>query len=316
MRSRSFSAAISGSFEPRGIEPDHQQVAGQPRELADDVAHVVAGLDGLRGELEERRAVLARDGLGNLHQQIAPDEPQHRRHIVGRDGRPGERDHLVERALRVAHAAVAGARQQRQRPVVQLDAFGGSNRLELVGDLLDANRLELEDLRPRLDCRRDLFELGRRHHEDDVRRRLLNRLEERVERLLREPVHFVDDEDLEAVPDRSDAQAGNDDLADLVDLRVGGGVDLEHVDVAALRNLDAGVTDAARVRGRSRDAVQPARQDARGRGLADAARAGKDERLRDAVGRNRVAQRLRDAALADDVIEPLRPPLAGDHLET
>ena len=106
------------------------------------------------------------------------------------------------------------------------------------------------------------------------------------------------------------------DVADLVDLGVDGGVDFEHVHVAALRNLDAGVTDAARVRGRSRDAVQPAGQDARGRGLPDAARAGKHERLRDAVGRNRVSQRLRDAALADDVIEALRPPLAGDHLET
>ena len=126
---------------------------------------------------------------------------------------------------------------------------------------------------------------------------------------------FVDDEDLVAVADRRDAEAGDDDVADLVDLRVGGGVDFEHVHVAALGNLDARVADAARVRRRSLDAVQPARQDARGRRLADAARTREDERLRDAVGGNRVLQRLRDAALADDVIEPLRTPLAGNDLE-
>ena len=111
-----------------------------------------------------------------------------------------------------------------------------------------------------------------------------------------------------------DAEAGDDDVADLVDLRVGRGVDLEHVHVAALRNLDAGVADAARIGGRALLAVQAARQDARGGRLADAARAGEDEGLRDALGGNRVAQRLRDAALADHVVESLRPPLAGEDL--
>ena len=189
------------------------------------------------------------------------------------------------------------------------------DRLELVGDLLDADRLELEDLRARLDGRRHLLELGRRHHEDDVRRRLFDRLEERVEGLRRQPVDFVDDENLVAVADRRDAEAGDDDVADLVDLGVGGGVDFEHVHVAALGDLDARVADAARIGGRSRDAVQPARQDAGGRRLAHAARPGEDERLRDPLGRDRVAQRLRDAALADDVIEPLRTPFARDNLE-
>ena len=164
---------------------------------------------------------------------------------------PGEGDDLIERALRVAHAAVAGARQQRQRRVVDLDLLGVGDRLELVGDLLDADRLELEHLRPRLDRRRHFLELRRRHHEDDVRRRLLDRLEERVEGLRREPVDFVDDEDLVAVADRRDAEAGDDDVADLVDLGVGGGVDLEDVHVAALGDLDAGVADAARIGGRA-----------------------------------------------------------------
>ena len=61
---------------------------------------------------------------------------------------------------------------------------------------------------------------------------------------------FVDDEDLVAIADRRDAEAGDDDVADLVDLGVGGGVDLEDVHVAALRDLDAGVADAARIGGR------------------------------------------------------------------
>ena len=83
--------------------------------------------------------------------------------------------------------------------------------------------------------------------------------------------------------DRRDAEAGDDDVADLVDLGVGGGVDLEHVHVAPFGDLDARVADPARIGGRALLAVEAARQDAGGGGLADAARAGEDERLRDAV---------------------------------
>ena len=125
---------------------------------------------------------------------------------------------------------------------------------------------------------------------------------------------LVDDEDLVAVAHRRHAEAGDDDVADLVDLRVGGGVDLEDVHVAPFGDLDAGVAGAAGIGGRPLLAVQAARQDARRRRLADAARAGEDERLRDALRRDGVAQRLRDAALADDVIEALRTPFAGENL--
>ena len=55
----------------------------------------------------------------------------------------------------------------------------------------------------------------------DVRRRLLDRLEQRVERALRQPVDFVDDENLVAVAHRRDRERLDDDLADGVDAGVG-----------------------------------------------------------------------------------------------
>ena len=106
-----------------------------------------------------------------------------------------------------------------------------------------------------------------------------------------ELVHLVDDEHLVAVAHGRDRQPGDDHLADVVDAGVAGGVDLEDVDVAPLRDLDAGVALAARIGRRPLHAVQRPRQDARGRGLADAARAGEDERLRDPAAGQRVAQR-------------------------
>ena len=125
---------------------------------------------------------------------------------------------------------------------------------------------------------------------------------------------LVDDEDLVAIADGNDAEPAHDDVADLVHLRVGRGVDLEDVDVAPFGDLAARVAAAARIRGRPRLAVQRAREDARGGRFADAARAGKHERLGEAFGRDRVTQRLGDAALADHVGEALGTPFARENL--
>jgi hypothetical protein len=160
----------------------------------------------------------------------------------------------------------------------------------------------------------DLLELGRRHHEDDVRRRLLDRFQQRVEGVARELVHLVDDEHLVAIAHRCDRQIRDDHLADVVDLGVRRGVDLEDVYIAALGDLDAGLAAAARIRGRPAGAAQGARQNPRGGGLADAARPGEHERLREPPARQRVAQRPRHRLLPDDIVELLRPPFARDHL--
>src|SRR5438445_1662987 len=125
---------------------------------------------------------------------------------------------------------------------------------------------------------------------------------------------FVDDEDLVAIPNWHDGEAGDDHLAHVVDARVRGCVDLEDVDVAPFGNLDARVALSARIRRWSVHAVQRPRQNARRRRLSDAARSGEDERLREPAAFQRVAQRTRHLQLSDDVVELLRPPLARNYL--
>ena len=106
----------------------------------------------------------------------------------------------------------------------------------------------------------------------------------------------------------------DDDLANVVDAGMRGGVDLHDVDVAPFGNLAAGVALPAWLGGRPLVAAQRARQNPRGRRLADAARAGKHERLRNPAALDGVRQRTRNGRLADDVIELLRAPLAGEDL--
>ena len=193
-------------------------------------------------------------------------------------------------------------------------SIGVDDAAKLVANRLAADRPELVHLRARQDRFRNLVELGRRHHEHDVRRRLFDRLQQGVERRRRQLVHFVDDEHLEPIAHRHDAEAGDDHLAHVVDAGVRGGVDLEDVHVAPFGDLDARVTDAAGIGRRPVHAVQRARQNARRRRLADAPRSGKHERLRQPLARERVAQRTRHRLLPDDIVELLRPPFARDDL--
>ena len=129
-------------------------------------------------------------------------------------------------------------------------------------------------------------------------------------------VHFVDDVYLVARLRRRIAYA-IEQLAHLVDLGAAGGVQLQHVEVAAFQDSAA----VAPLAGEGLEAwpvdlvafeFQRARQQARGGGLADPAHARQHEGVGDAAGREGVAQRAHHRLLADQILEGARPVLAGD----
>jgi hypothetical protein len=300
-----------GILQPRRIDLHDEHVADEARQFSAHRPQVEAGFDDGAAEREGAGDVLARDRLRDVELQVAADEAEHHADIRRRDGVAREREDLVERRQRVAHAAFGRPRDQRERRVVDRDLLVLRDGGKLIADRGKRQRLQLEHLRARPDRVGHLARLGRRHQELHVRRRLLDRLEQRVERLRRKPVDLVDDEDLEAVAHRRDGERLDDDLADGVDAGVGGAVDFEHVDVTALGDFEAGVARPARLAGGPRHAVQRPRQDPRRRRFPDAPRSGEDERLREPPGRDGVLQRLDDTALADDVLEALRAPFAS-----
>ena len=153
--------------------------------------------------------------------------------------------------------------------------------------------------------RQHLLQLGRAEDEDEVGRRLLDQLQQRVEGGVRELVRLVEDVDLVAALDRlhDDALA---DLADVVDAALGGRVHLDDVERGSGRDRDARVARPVRVGRRPVGAVERLREDARERGLAGSARAGEEVRLAHVPGRDRVPQRADDRLLADHVVESLR----------
>ncbi len=101
---------------------------------------------------------------------------------------------------------------------------------EMLRQQLRRDALQVEPLAARQHRHRHLVHLGGREQELHVPRRLLQRLQQPVEGRFRQHVDLVDDIDLVARRDRRIAHRLND-LADVVDACVAGGIHLDHVDM-------------------------------------------------------------------------------------
>src|SRR5206468_12417366 len=185
-----------------------------------------------RRRLEDERAAQQLDDVAREGREVlavtrrAVDRLQRGGGVV-REERGGERAHLGRRGgaeqarggvrLEAAVSVGDGGVEQRQgiaqRALRRADDCGQRRRLEgdlLLGeDVLERgrervrrDRAEVEALHAREHRGRDVARIGGGQHEDHVRGRLLQRLEQRVERRLGELVDLVDDVDLVAAARR------------------------------------------------------------------------------------------------------------------
>ena len=153
-------------------------------------------------------------------------------------------------------------------------------------------------------------------------RRLFQRLEQRVERALREHVHFVDDVDLHP-RDGGLVFRALDDLAHVVDAGMRGSVHLDHVDMAAIDDRLAMHAQFRHVHGRLVDGgpsvlggqriIERARENAGGGGLADAAHAGEHVGLVHAAELEGVGEDADHQVLPDQLLETLGPILSREN---
>ena len=212
---------------------------------------------------------------------------------------------LVERRDGVAVRAASAARDERERLVGRVDLLGVRDLAQQLDEILQPRPLEDERLAARADGREDLREVGRAEDEDEMGRRLLDQLQERVPGGVGELVRLVEDVDLVAALDRLEHDAVAD-LAHVVDAALRRRVHLDHVEGRAGGDREARVARAVGRRRRALRAVEALGEDARHRGLAGAARAGEEVGLAHRVGPDRVAQRPDDRLLPDDLVEALR----------
>ena len=221
---------------------------------------------------------------------------------------------LVQKRERIAHGTVGQACDPSQDAFLRADPFRVDDLLEMLGDRRGVDRPEVEALTPTLNRGGDLLRLRRGEDELDVRRRLLERLQQRVERPGAEHVHFVDDVDLESRAGRPEVRVAPQ-LADVVHAGVARGVDLHHVDILADRDGPARLALTARRRGRLvvRQAVERLGQNPGHRRLADTARAGEQVAVVHTPGGDGVLQRGGQCLLPDDLVEGVAPVGSGEN---
>ena len=67
---------------PRRIDLQHHQVAHEARQLAADVAQIVARFDQPAGDVEHARRVLVGDDVEQVEQHVALDQAEHLGHLL------------------------------------------------------------------------------------------------------------------------------------------------------------------------------------------------------------------------------------------
>ena len=174
---------------------DQAQVAEQRVEQA---VHVLPAL-GERVDAAQQLARLAlRDEVDEVDEGLLGHEAEQAHGILDGDRAVAGRRELVEDRERVAVGAGARARDEVQHGVGRLDPLGLAHAREHLHELARPGPPEREALAARADRAQELGGIGRAEHEHDVRRRLLERLQERVRGVGRERVRLVQDVDLVA----------------------------------------------------------------------------------------------------------------------
>jgi hypothetical protein len=146
-----------------------------------------------------------------------------------------------------------------------------------------------------------------------VRRRLLKRLQHRIEGRLGKHMNFVDYEHLEAPANRHVSRVVLQ-RSHLVYASIGSCVDFDEVRKPSAIDFSTGTALAAGLGSNPGFAVEAFGENPRQRGLADAARSGKQVGMVQPLRLECVAQSLDDMLLPDQAGEAAWTPLAGQDL--
>ena len=238
-------------------------------------------------------------GVGHAEQAQRP--------VVGDALRARTGQQLVQDRQRVAGRTAAGADHQREDLLGHRNALASADALQQAPHHRRRQQPERVVMGARADGGEHLLRLGRREDEDEVLRRLLDDLEQRIEARRRDHVRLVDDEDAVAALGRGVERAVAE-VAGVVDAAVARGVEFHNVEVARSTRSErhARRARAARRRRRSLDAVQRTREDAGRRRLTATAGPGEQIGMVDAAGIECSAQGRGDVLLADDFGEGCR----------
>ena len=276
------------------------------RELAGELQQVTALAHEVAHSREQRGHVALRHGAGDAHQHGAADLAQQVLGGLQRHLAVTKHGELLQCAQRIAHAAARMAHHQLERGLVVLEALLTADVLEVGLDVRRADGAEVEALHAREDGLGNLLRVRCAQYENHVLRRLLKRLQQRVERRRREHVDLVDDIELVIAAHGGIVDAIDDLFANVVHAGPGRGVQLVHVRVLARRDQLALLARPVRQMPRPLLAHQGLCQDARHGRLARTTRPAEQVRVARAALQHGVLKRRNHMLLANYLVKRLR----------
>ena len=276
-------SAVGGRGDEAGLDSaghglqDHQ-IAQAVEQIDSEATRVVAGLDDMVHHREEAGFVLVGEGVdGVVKQRNIGDTQKRPGEVIGQAIGPGTGQQLVQQGQRIARGTTARLNDHGVYGVLDMHALGRDGALQQALHGRRGQQAEGIVVGTRANGADNFLRLRGREDENDVLRRLLHYLEQRVSAGGRNHMRLVDDEDAVARFGRCIVGAIAQ-LAHVFHAIMRGGVKLRHVQVsgAAGGQGDAGIALATRRRGRPVLAVERTGHNSRRGGLAAAARAGKE----------------------------------------
>src|SRR5438309_782593 len=266
---------------------------------ANEETQVPPVIDEAANELHTLRAVRGGESVEQGRRLLPVGGTEQVVDLFQGDGPIGEGDDHVEHALSISERPlrVAGDRVECGR--VRAELLLLDDLRELRDDPLVRDPPEVEALGAGDDRRRDLLRLRRGEDEHRVRRRLLEGLQERIERLGRELVGLIDHIHL-VLPLRRGETDLVAEVAHLIDAAVRRRVDLDEVQEAAVADRDAGLAPIAGLAVLGIGAVHCLRDQPGDRGLSRAPDSRQEVGVSHLTTSDRVPERARHVLLTDD----------------
>ena len=279
-------------------------------EAVNELTAVEAASDDLVEQYHNLRHLVGQRQLDNVEVVVGIEHVKVFDDLLIGDVALTERHSLIEDGQCIAHTTIGFFGNHGQRLFLVGDAFLLGHAFQVGDGVLNGHTLEVVDLASRDDGRQNLVLLGRGQDEDDVRRRLLERLQESVEGLLREHVNLVDDKHLVATYLRRYARLLHERL-DVLDGVVRGGIEFENivrtllVERLARLAMVAGLAFLGR-----RQAVDGLGKDACTGGLSNASWTAEEVGMSQFSTLHRILQRRGQRALSDHRVEGHRAVLS------
>ena len=291
-----------------GRGPPQQQVSRQSGKLSQHRAHILAAGVQLIQQKQSRLGVPPQHAFHQLGGLQIARQAQHLQHGGGIDGAAGGRA-LVQQGKAVPQGAVRQAAQQLRAVGGQVDALLPGHVGQALRHVLGGDALEGEPLAPGEDGGGHLVQLRGGQDEHQMLRRLLQNFQQGVEGGSGQHVDLVHD-----VHPLFHIGRGVNGLVpqgtDLVHAVVGGGVQLQNIQKAAVFDTQAAGAPVAGVAVHRVLAVDGLGQNLGAGGLAGTPGAGKEVGVGGAALGDLFLQGLGNMGLADDVGKRLGPPFS------